>query len=145
MRYHSSLLILLLSLTLISQSIFARERTSTSLANKLRNGDIVFQYIPCGDLCIAIAETTPCARERPFNHCGIIVKAGDSVSVLEAIGKDVHTTPLKVFMKRDTALQLYVGRPLKSSGVDPNAADTRNMKYSMRLPGVRSCLVNVAG
>jgi len=113
---------LLLSLILICQATYARQKDSSSLANKLRNGDIVFQYIPCGDLCIAIAETTPCAREHPFNHCGIIVKAGDSVSVLEAIGKNVHATPLSVFLKRDTATQLFVGRPRKNTGVDPDAA-----------------------
>lgn len=87
------------------------------VADQLRSGDIVFQYIPCGDLCTAIVETTPCAKDHPFNHCGIVVKKGDSVVVIEAIGKDVHATPLEAFLKRDTAAQLYAGRPVKGTNI----------------------------
>ena len=118
MRSHFAARLLVLLLTVISWKAIARGDGSSSIARQLRSGDIVFQCIPCGDLCTAIVETTPCAREHPFNHCGIVVRNGDSVSVIEAIGKDVHATPLISFLKRDTAIQLFVGRPLKAAGVD---------------------------
>lgn len=76
----------------------------------LQPGDILFQYIPCGPMCEAIAATTPCAREHPFNHCGVVVRQGDSMLVLEAIGRNVHTTPLSGFLQRDTSSMVYAGR-----------------------------------
>ena len=131
----------LLILLLLANSAFAQTSSSLRLERKLRHGDIVFQYIPCGELCIAIAETTPCIPGRPFNHCGIIVKSGDSVSVLEAIGKNVHTTPLAVFMGRDTGSTLYIGRVRRASGLDPAAAVSKAYSFEGRpyddvfLPG----------
>ncbi len=107
----------LILLAFISFPAFAQSGAKSKLIGKLESGDIVFQYIPCGDLCIAIAEVTPCAPGRPFNHCGIVVKEGYSISILEAIGKNVHATPLAAFLKRDTSALLYIGRLSKSSGV----------------------------
>ena len=80
-------------------------------AAPLREGDILFQFIPCGPLCDAIVATTPCANEHPFNHCGIVVCSGDSVQVLEAIGRNVHTTALPAFLKRDRTYR--VRRPVE--------------------------------
>jgi hypothetical protein len=81
----------------------------------LKEGDILFQFISCGPLCDAIVATTPCAKDHPFNHCGILVKDGDSLLVLEAIGKDVHTTSLPAFLKRDTGSMAFVGRLKRST------------------------------
>ena len=123
MRSRSIARLLLLLLMVISWKAIARKNGGlSSIAHQLQSGDIVFQYIPCGDLCTAIAETTPCAHEHPFNHCGIVIKNGDSVSIIEAIGKDVHATQLAFFLKRDTAVQLFVGRPLKTAGFDTREA-----------------------
>ncbi|MEO6830570.1 MAG: YiiX/YebB-like N1pC/P60 family cysteine hydrolase [Chitinophagaceae bacterium] len=85
-------------------------RKPKPLTAQLRKGDILFQYIPCGDLCKAIVETTPCQSAHPFNHCGILDKTGNQWMVIEAIGKNVHATPLKKFLLRDTSKQQFVGR-----------------------------------
>jgi hypothetical protein len=112
-----------------------------SFAQKLRAGDIMFQFIPCGPLCDAIVATTPCAKDHPFNHCGIVLQEGDSLLVLEAIGKRVHTTPLPVFLERDTAKGVYVGRLRSGTGAEIAANLIRAKSLSGRpyddvyLPG----------
>lgn len=99
--------------------------------NSLKAGDILFQFIPCGPLCDAIVATTPCAEAHPFNHCGIIIGLGDSLLVLEAIGKDVHETPLRDFLRRDTGASVYIGR-LKQRNEAEIAA---NLGRARRLVG----------
>ncbi len=94
---------------------------------QLKEGDILFQFIPCGPLCDAIVATTPCAEDHPFNHCGILLLQGDSVLVLEAIGREVHTTPLAAFLKRDTGQTVYIGR-LKGASDAELAADLARAK-----------------
>lgn len=106
---------------LLAGIISARgEKKPAPGATGLRDGDIVFQYIPCGELCVAIVETTPCGTDRPFNHCGIVTRRGDSIAVIEAIGSSVHASSLKVFMSRDTSAVVYAGRPV--DGVNVNEA-----------------------
>ncbi len=118
----------LLSVLAISLSLTSAGAQSPT---RLKEGDILFQYIPCGPLCDAIAATTPCAKDHPFNHCGIVVRSGDSLSVLEAIGKDVHTTPLAAFVSRDTGLNVYAGR---LSNLSP-AAIRGNLDRAKALTG----------
>jgi hypothetical protein len=77
---------------------------------QLREGDILFQKLPCGSLCDAIIETTPCSEAHAFNHCGVFRYAGGQPVVVEAIGTRVQQTPLATFMQRDTAARLSVGR-----------------------------------
>jgi hypothetical protein len=77
---------------------------------KLKEGDIVLQKIPCGGLCDAIIETTPCAPGRMFNHCGIVHYENNLPYVIEAIGKVVQQSPLPDFLKRDSSSILYVAR-----------------------------------
>jgi len=88
---------------------------------KLKEGDIVLQKIPCGNLCDAIIETTPCEAGRMFNHCGIIHYEGNLPYVIEAIGKKVSLNPLSDFLKRDTSSVLYVARlkPQYASYIEP--------------------------
>lgn len=83
---------------------------SASDFRKLKDGDILFQHIPCGDLCQAIVETTPCQAGLPFNHCGIVAKVNKDWVVIEAIGKQVKATPLPIFFARDTTQRQYLGR-----------------------------------
>lgn len=100
-----------ISLSLLLLSFFvSTAKKSKPLSAQLRKGDILFQYIPCGNLCQAIVETTPCQPTHPFNHCGILDKSGQQWMVIEAIGKDVHATPLEKFLLRDTSGQQFVGR-----------------------------------
>ena len=78
---------------------------------KLKEGDIVLQKIPCGSLCEAIIETTPCEPDRMFNHCGVIHFDSGRVYVIEAIGKEVKQSRLEVFLNRDSVSKtLYVAR-----------------------------------
>ncbi len=85
--------------------------TLPSLAQKgLQPGDIVFQNLPCGGMCDAIIATTPCQNNRRFNHCGVVIKEGKKLFVVEAIGKAVQKSPLQKFTARDTAHVLFAGR-----------------------------------
>ncbi len=83
----------------------------TTLAQTaFKEGDIIFEKIPCGNLCDAIIETTPCKPGLAFNHCGIVHKEGKDVYVIEAIGKAVKQSPIATFLKRDTSSLIYIGR-----------------------------------
>jgi len=75
---------------------------------QFQSGDLVFQDLDCGDLCDAIETVTPAVDNKHFSHVGLVYVAGDSVYVIEAIGKNVHLTGITTFMQRqlDTA-----GRP----------------------------------
>jgi uncharacterized protein YycO len=77
---------------------------------QLKEGDIVLQKIPCGDLCDAIIETTPCEQNRMFNHCGIVHYENNMPYVIEAIDKEVKLSPLPDFLKRDNSPTLYIAR-----------------------------------
>jgi len=59
-----------------------------------KEGDFVFQHLP-GKLTEVIAAVT----ESPYSHCGIVVKKGDELYVLEAIGP-VKETPLNDWIAR---------------------------------------------
>ena len=63
-------------------------------------GDLIFQDLDCGPLCDAIEAVTKGAGGKKFSHIGLVYKRNDLVYVIEAIGKDVHLTPLKDFIKR---------------------------------------------
>lgn len=76
----------------------------------LREGDILFQKLPCGTLCDAIVETTPCDEAHAFNHCAIFRYDAGQPMVIEAIGTRVQQTPLALFLDRDTATQLSIAR-----------------------------------
>ena len=60
-----------------------------------REGDVVFQSLPRCDLVDAIEGATT----SPFSHCGIVVRRGDAVSVLESF-REVHETPLDEWVAR---------------------------------------------
>lgn len=78
-------------------------------AVKLHTGDLLFQDIDCGPLCDAIEAVTEGCNGKDFSHIGLVYVRNDSVLVIEAIGKDVHLTPLDVFAKR-SAHPLVTGR-----------------------------------
>jgi len=108
-------------------------------AGPLRNGDILFQRLPCGALCESILATTPCGDAFAFNHCGIFRVEEGKPTVVEAIGDRVQQTPLTTFLQRDTAAQLSVGR-LEDAGVAA-ASSQASVRYLGRpyddafLPG----------
>ena len=65
-----------------------------------QRGDLLFQNLDCGKLCQAIARVTKGYQGRAISHVGIVLKVKGGVTIAEAIGKDVHTTPLAQFLKR---------------------------------------------
>jgi hypothetical protein len=80
----------------------------------IREGDILFQDLNCGELCDAIETVTEGYEGRKFSHCGLVIKQGDSLMILEAIGEKVQLSTLEKFAKRsgDTAeiKNLLLGR-----------------------------------
>lgn len=75
----------------------------------LRNGDILFQDLDCGELCDAIEHVTQSYGKRHFSHIGLVYKRGDSVFVIEAIGSEVQLTPLQRFVGRNDN-EILLGR-----------------------------------
>ena len=68
---------------------------------KLKNGDLLFQDLDCGDMCEAIESVTTGYKNSDFSHVGIVkIQPNGEVLVLEAIGPDVHYTPLEKFLNR---------------------------------------------
>ncbi|MDI9320067.1 MAG: YiiX/YebB-like N1pC/P60 family cysteine hydrolase [Phycisphaerales bacterium] len=81
-------------------------------AATLQSGDVLFQDLDCGPLCDAIEAVTQSYGGRHFSHIGLVSVVGDSLYVIEAIGADVHRTPLSVFVARNKN-QILLGRVKK--------------------------------
>ena len=64
----------------------------------LQNGDLLFQDMDCGPICNAIEEVTEGFDGHDFSHIGLVTIQKDSIFIIEAIGKDVHLTPLATFL-----------------------------------------------
>ncbi|WP_293051193.1 YiiX/YebB-like N1pC/P60 family cysteine hydrolase [Paludibacter sp.] len=91
----------------ITGSCFAQQ---TNFATLVKEGDIVFQHLNGGELGRAIDKVTQGYRGRDYNHCGLVVRVGDSLKVVEAIGKNVHLTAIKEFEGRCAVSNLLIGR-----------------------------------
>ncbi|WP_172795617.1 YiiX/YebB-like N1pC/P60 family cysteine hydrolase [Paludibacter jiangxiensis] len=91
----------------ITGSCFAQQKNFATL---VKEGDIVFQHLNGGELGRAIDKVTRGYRGRDYNHCGLVVRVGDSLIVVEAIGKNVHLTTIKEFEGRCSETDLLVGR-----------------------------------
>ena len=52
--------------------------------NELREGDLLFQNLNCGELCEAIEAVTTGVDGKDFSHCALVVKINDSLKVIEA-------------------------------------------------------------
>jgi len=65
-----------------------------------QSGDLLFQDLDCGGLCDAIEAVTQGVEGRHFSHIGLVLLQHDSAFIIEAIGKDVHLTPLEKFIHR---------------------------------------------
>lgn len=77
------------------------QQTDSTIA--LRNGDLLFQHIVCGELCEAIEQVTEGYQGHDFSHIGLVMIEHDSVFILEAIGSKVQKNTLASFKKRSTA------------------------------------------
>ncbi len=127
-----SSIMLLVFLVLCSTLVYGQK----GKAEGLKEGDIIFQKLPCGGLCDAIIATTPCKPGMAFNHCGIIHYNDGAPFVIEAIGKAVKTTSVVDFLKRDKDKQIFLGR-IKSvkAGID-SLAMKRAVNKALRYVGV---------
>jgi hypothetical protein len=104
----------ILFLTLLSLSIFTK-------AQQYQTGDLLFQNLDCGELCDAIEAVTEGYNGQKFSHIGLVYLRNDSVYIIEAIGENVHLTPIIDFLERgDNAI---VHSKLKSpyTNLIPNA------------------------
>jgi uncharacterized protein YycO len=75
----------------------------------LRNGDLLFQDLDCGDLCDAIEQVTTSYKGRHFSHLGLVCIEKDTIFVIEAIGEKVKKTLLKDFVNRNQN-EILLGR-----------------------------------
>ncbi|WP_220417403.1 YiiX/YebB-like N1pC/P60 family cysteine hydrolase [Dyadobacter frigoris] len=98
---------------------------------KLKTGDFIFQDLDCGPLCDAIEQVTTSFGGRHFSHIGLVYVQKDSIFIIEAIGKDVQLTPLKIFLKR-TPNPMLVGRVKKQYASIAKTAVT----YALEEKGV---------
>jgi hypothetical protein len=93
MLKRSFLLSLLVLSFLFSQKVRAQD--------DWKEGDILVQDLDCGPLCDAIERVTTGYNKMSFSHVGLLVKDNGEWMVLEAIGENVHLTPLDKFLKRN--------------------------------------------
>ncbi len=82
----------------------------------LKEGDLLFQDLDCGELCQAIESVTKGFRNAHFSHVGILVKGeNNELKVLEAIGEKVKLTDIDQFLLRyydsNGRPKVVVGRP----------------------------------
>lgn len=93
-----------------------------------REGDVVFQSLPRGDLVDAIEGIT----RSPFSHCGVVMKNADGRWVVhEAIGV-VRETPLYLWVVRGRGGRLDAWRWREMGGRSPLALKAGLEKYSGR-------------
>lgn len=68
----------------------------------LQPGDLLFQTSRGGELSEAIEAVTEGRDGRDFSHVGMIVRIGDTLAVIEAIGDGVQLTGLAAFHQRSS-------------------------------------------
>jgi uncharacterized protein YycO len=102
---------------------------------KITEGMLLFQDLNCGPLCDAIEAVTEGRNGRDFSHCGMVIKHGDSLVVIEAIGSEVQASSLEKFFARsgDTAqVKNIVAAQLKSKYTELNKFAA---KYALQQVG----------
>ncbi|TNF67771.1 MAG: hypothetical protein EP298_06770 [Gammaproteobacteria bacterium] len=63
-------------------------------------GDLYFQDLNCGKLCNAITDVTYGIDNTQISHVAMLIEAGKTPYVIEAIGENVHLTSLQAFLNR---------------------------------------------
>lgn len=91
-----------------------------------REGDVVFQSLPRGELVDVIEGVTDSA----LSHCGVVMRDADGRWVVhEAMGV-VRETPLYLWIVRGRGARLDVWRWREIEGRDPAALRTALLRYS---------------
>jgi hypothetical protein len=93
-----------------------------------RDGDILFQSLPHGELVDAIEGITG----SEWSHCGVVMRKGNSWVVVEAIGK-VRETPLFLWIPCGRSGRFAAYRPSVSTGGDRSSLQ-RALTGFMGLP-----------
>ena len=85
-----------------------------ALAITLRQGDLLFQDLDCGELCNAITTVTSGYNNLEISHVGMVVSINNGLEVIEAHKNRVQLTPLSNFLQRsvdiDKKPRVIVGR-----------------------------------
>ncbi len=72
-----------------------------SLNFKLKEGDLLFQNLDCGDFCIAVEKVTVGYKGARFSHVGIAVKdTTGALVIMEAVSKGVSIISVKDFLNK---------------------------------------------
>lgn len=104
----------LIVIVVFSEAVYCQPRNEFNILQ----GDLLFQDMDCGSMCDAIEKVTRAWAGSNFSHIGLVVQKDDSLFVIEAIGKDVHLTPVSKFLYRSIDVEgnpkIVVGR-LKSN------------------------------
>lgn len=83
-------------------------------AEQLKEGDLLFQNLNCGDLCNAIEAVTEGVNGKDFSHCAVVINVNDTLKVIEAIGDKVQINSLNKFFARSddtsTIQNISIGR-----------------------------------
>lgn len=66
--------------------------------SELKNGDLLFITMECGDLCDAIHAVTSGLDGMDISHLGIVSISNDSIFVIEAAGNSVRKVSLTNFL-----------------------------------------------
>jgi hypothetical protein len=74
--------------------------TNSENSVNLKEGDILFQQLNCGELCQAIEAVTDGVNGKEFSHCAIVVNINDTLKVVEAIGDHVQVNSIRNFLAR---------------------------------------------
>ncbi|NME67968.1 YiiX/YebB-like N1pC/P60 family cysteine hydrolase [Flammeovirga aprica] len=117
MKYLYSVIILLVTFSCSSK----KEKLSIQ---QLKAGDIIFQDVDCGPFCEAINKVTSGVDGKNFSHCAIVASEGDSLFIIEAVGKGVVKTSFDAFFSKETGSGgTLVGRMKPTfSGLAPKAS-----------------------
>lgn len=75
-------------------------RAQSSTWPQIQEGDLLFQDLNCGPLCDAIEAVTEGVNQRDFSHCAMVIRLGDTLCVVEAIGSRVQINSLPQFFAR---------------------------------------------
>lgn len=110
-----------------------QSNTNSTIAFELKEGDILFQDIDCGDYCESIETVTQGYKGADLSHCGIVVKQNNGNFVIEAISKGVVLTPIDTFLNRAFDEQgnpkVLVGRVNQSQVLNLNAVVSKAKSY----------------